>query len=225
MCAVAACAARSQPSRQELRVDLEASMTRHDWWAERLQMAVIAGDLPGVRVPGRWLATHDLQAVLRPGSQQHVERLRRLGEELARVEELADAGLLLGRVGETCGACHVEFGGPRRDPGAAPEGGPELSDRILRYAWAADRLWEGLIGPSDAAWREGAMEVCADPFTPERTPDILDRPELSELAEFLHEGGVEALLGQNRSDRPELYGRLIVACAACHRLSDAGGSV
>lgn len=219
---VAGCAARARPSEQELAADREAAMTRHDWWARRARNAIVAGDLAGVRVPGSWLATHELQAAFPEGSEPDVEALERLGAEFERVGDLDEAGVLLGRIADACGDCHLDHGGPRFAEVVAPAGHETLQGRMRRHAWAEERLWEGLVGPSEDAWHAGAMVLCENPFTPERMPSALDRPELIELAQRLHEDGVEALVSERRTDRAEVYGRLIATCAACHGLSEGG---
>jgi len=65
---------------------------------------------------------------------------------------------------EPCGACHKAAGGPRANVEAAPASGGSVEARLRRHVWATERLWEGIVVPSDASWKLGADGLLGEPF-------------------------------------------------------------
>jgi cytochrome c553 len=89
---------------------------------------------------------------------------------------------------------------------------------MARHAWAADRLWDGLVLPSNAAWEGGADAFAGVPLD---TDDLaFDNPEgVRALANRTHELGRRAGLETEPSLRARTYGELLSACAACHQMT------
>ena len=89
---------------------------------------------------------------------------------------------------------------------------------MVRHIWAADRMWEGLIGPSDEAWAAGSSALLAE------WPGLDDLPgeaggsggarnyvpQLQDLAK-------RSVSARDREDRASLYGELLGTCFGCHR--------
>src|SRR5262245_53079650 len=80
--------------------------------------------------------------------------------------------LALANTAAVCGQCHAAAGSgpsfPEADDADAELGlSDTLGDRMERHAWAANRMWEGLIAPSDSAWRAGSAELAS---VPQRAP-------------------------------------------------------
>ena len=88
---------------------------------------------------------------------------------------------------------------------------------MVRHLWAADRMWEGLVGPSEAAWTAGAEAMA------ETQPAMAGALRASVSGQgagvFLEELG---LLAQEAKDargidaRADVYGRLLGTCDRCH---------
>ena len=95
-----------------------------------------------------------------------------------------------------------------------------MGDRMKRHMWATERLWEGIYGPSDEAWKAGAAALELDPFP---------KKELSK-------GGVHALSSAARfskhakhvgdrktgEQRAKLYASLLATCSPCHDAMGVG---
>ena len=210
------CSPRPSP---EGFADLSFAMRTHYYAAIEIQDAVIEGDVEATRPPGRWLAEHLPRTNLPEGSEQYVEEIVDLGLQLSRVEAVADASDLLARIAFQCGSCHQRFDGGPKVERAPPWGSQrDLTERMRRHAWAAGRLWDGLLAPSDTVWLVGALELSSTPLTPERTPERIADEELVKLAESVHQMALEGLELEGRAARAQLYGRLLATCAECHEL-------
>ena len=95
---------------------------------------------------------------------------------------------------------------------------------MVRHLWAADRMWEGLVGPSDEAWMAGARAMA------ETQPALAGvfRSSISGggAGVFLEELGLlaqEAVDAKGIDQRADVYGRLLNTCDRCH--SRVGTSV
>lgn len=128
---------------------------------------------------------------------------------LAEATDIGAASQALGALARTCGDCHATLGGPAAPIGEAPEaedGGVTL--RMKRHRWAEARLWDGLVVPSDRAWRAGAHALADAPLVP--AADV--------LAQSVHALGRKAIVVGARVDRGAVYGELMATCASCHAL-------
>jgi cytochrome c553 len=134
---------------------------------------------------------------------------------LARATTIPDACAREASVAAACATCHEELGvSPEfRSYPPAPPDQPTLRARMLRHRWAADRLWEGIIGAADEPWQAGLDIIAASPLpaaqlTPERMP----------LARQLQRQADQARRSKSAraSDRAAAYGELLATCAACH---------
>jgi cytochrome c553 len=196
-------------------------MYGHFGHASQVQSAVIAGDLEAVRSPAQWLAGHDEMAGLPQGAEPYLARLRRAAALAVDASDLSAAAAATADIGTACGACHGAFDvGPPFDPGVPPpDEGPPVVGHMMRHVWAADRMWEGLIGPSDAAWTAGARGLSEAPFEPtEVTQNAELQPTARDLARRVHELGVKAERSSDPEARGEIYGRLLAVCSRCHQL-------
>jgi cytochrome c553 len=138
--------------------------------------------------------------------------VRERAGEIARAKTVDDGIRGIAKLGAACGNCHGAFG-------VTPEFGklprvptdkPTIEARMLRHRWAADRLWEGVVGNNDDAWREGLELLSAVP---------LDEP--ADRAAFARK--LQHQAGEARKpsagplvDRASTYGDLLVTCASCH---------
>jgi len=86
---------------------------------------------------------------------------------------------------------------------------------MYRHMWAADRLWEGLTGPSDDAWRSGAEVLARAPASPPVTETPLPAGVVALLAE-VRELGQAALEAETLAQRANLYAPFLASCAGCH---------
>lgn len=191
-------------------------------WAQvgQVQTALVFGDLEGAREPARWLAEHPEHPDLPQGVMSPVEDMRAFARSVIRAGSLADASRCAAEMGAACGRCHqASGGGPRLLQNTMPETGTAPDKHMARHLWAADRLWEGLVAPSDQAWRLGANALAEDPLFVELGDQ--GSQEVLTLARQVHALGATARATQP-DHRAGVYARLMVACAQCHGLLGVG---
>jgi hypothetical protein len=177
-----------------------------------IQTAIIQGDLDRAREAASWLADQHPVGPTPADSSTHRSDLGSSAALIARAEDISTAAAETGRIGAACGTCHVATGGgPRFDLQSSPPGGSSQGATMVRHLWAADRMWEGLVGPSDGAWMAGARALAASVSLP---PGTVTGPDA-----LLHQIGSlagEAVETEDQVERAKVYGRLLVACSQCH---------
>jgi hypothetical protein len=89
---------------------------------------------------------------------------------------------------------------------------------MQRHQWAASRLWEGVIGPSDVAWREGASVMARTTIDLARTTNAKPNEDVVRHAETVHELSLRAIELSEPARRGALYGEMLEACASCHSI-------
>jgi hypothetical protein len=139
----------------------------------------------------------------------HVVTVRDRAADVARATSVDDALRKETQLAAACGACHRENHGSAmfEKPAAVPADRPTLDARMARHRWAADRLWEAVVGDADDAWREGLDVLAAAPLDlgTDRAPFARDLQRLASTAR------------RNKgADRAATYGDILVTCAGCH---------
>ncbi len=143
--------------------------------------------------------------------------------ELSMAPSSEEACRRIARLAATCAQCHLDakvsaiFGSP---PAAPPEGAT-LDARMARHVWAADRLYEGILGPADASWRAG-LDVLARSPVPWPVVDG-DRAALSRRLQDLADQARTHAAQDDLAARARTYGEILVTCSACHATRDHGG--
>ncbi len=207
--------------------EAKVHMKNHFLKAYEAKDAVVAGNFEQARAPMAWLATHD-HPNMDPTWAPHVANMKAAAAVGAEATDLIGAGAAIAGVAATCGSCHTALSaGPSFTVGDAPAQTEEAHlDRdakahMARHKWGADRLWEGLVGPSEEAWRRGAEVLGGDAELFSHADGEL--PEgVQELAAEIHRLGARAQGAASPSERSEVYAELLLTCAACHATVDAG---
>jgi len=185
-------------------------MSSHYNQVDEIQEAVVSGDLEATRRPARWLATHQGRE-FPPAAAEALEMMRNEGRIMQEQNELLAVARTLGRMGLACGSCHtatkVNVGFTVTEP---PASSASPREHMQRHAWAVDRLWEGLAGPSDASWRAGAGALVHMPV------DFGGNDQANRLANRVHELSDKATAAATPRDRAQVYGDLLETCALCH---------
>jgi len=135
---------------------------------------------------------------------------------------LAAGADALGAAAVACGGCHeANQVRPAWPDAPLPTGAPGTIEHMLRHAWAADRMWEGLLLSSSEHWARGARVLLESPLTdlkPTEKPPV----EVAGFAQRVHDLGADALGEQTPAQRGALYGDFIAQCGSCHRATREG---
>jgi cytochrome c553 len=217
-----------QPSggREAAREDLAEHMSGHFEEATVIRQAVVDGDLDLAQRTAREFARHREPEGLRDGAQTYLPPMRQAADDVARSRDLVTAGAAVGRLAAACGACHqavdarpgFPIDAAELEASDAPLPPSNAAGHMRRHQWAADRLWEGLIAPSDRIWAWGASALQdAALRSDELTEEPSDHVNVTRLAIRVHEIGLEASKTSDLGQRAELYGELVGTCATCHR--------
>lgn len=209
--AVVAACATGRPAGPETDV----RMRIHFDQAVEVQFAVVKGDLVRVRELGARLAEPRSIPGLPPGAGTHLEAVREAALAVARAVDVEEAASASARLAGTCGRCHREFGVGLPFAAVPPPPAPG-SDHMAEHVWAVDRLWEGVVLPSEARWQSGAVVLAAH-----EVPMTLLTPGTSQLGVQLKTLGLEASTDASPAARTLRLAEVVSTCAACHARSRA----
>ncbi len=190
-----------------------------------IKSAIVAGNLEGVDEPANWLAEHETVAGLPKEFESYVIQMKSHARRVVDAQNLVSAAESVSQMAKTCGNCHLvnevnlEFGYdrmPRMDI-------EDVVTHMQRHQWAMDRLWEGLIGPSDTAWYRGTDMLIDAPLLPsDVTTAADDVAEISKIARRIHALGGIGTETKTPDARSELYAEILGLCASCHTLLNGG---
>lgn len=173
-----------------------------------LRKALVAGKLAEYHSAAAAVAKDAWTPRLRGDYKPYVDAVRSAAQSAETASSPAAAAAALGKIGEACAACHVKFGGPGSP--VAPEQLSEGSDpSMVAHAVATDRLWEGLVLPSDGSWSSG-MDVLLD--APKLDSDVADVAAAARHLRDLARQGKSADVAQ----RGQIFASVITTCAGCH---------
>jgi cytochrome c2 len=187
-------------------------MQAHYGRAIDVQRAVIAGDVHRAREAARALVTREPSTWAAPLAP-YAERLR---EQAERIAAAGAAG-----IAEACGSCHAAArSGPRLSVITTPEAGTgEVTSAMRRHAWAVERMWEGLIGPSEATWSAGAAALSQAPMYVARIGQEALNEETQRLANEVRNTAISGQGATGQAERAGILGAVLGRCAACHDLA------
>jgi cytochrome c553 len=223
--ALAGCSSSPEPAVEPARfaaprkpaAPLTEQMFSHFAAVSALQRAIAHGQLDTARRHARWLLDHD-EPVL-DGWQPFVDEMRAATRELLAAGDLPTAGALAGRLGRACSRCHEARGAVVAFPwDPEPADTPRLPAQMRRHQWAAARLWEGLVGPSDELWAQGTRTLSTMKLDAALISGGLPRGDVSALAGKVREITGRAAALTDQDERRTLYGELLSTCAGCHAL-------
>ena len=203
--------------------DLSAHMTLHDAQGLAMRDAVVRGDLQDLVAPAEWMAKHMNDQEFPPEWRESVRQMRMTSQVVANSQNLTDAARSLADLAGTCARCHERLSGPKVFPMDPPARATDVQGRMMRHVWATDRMWDGIVGPSEAAWAAGS-EILADaPLRPtDFGPSAILPDGVGRLAERVHRLGLDAARASSRTERVKIYGELLGTCATCHRAMGRG---
>ena len=186
-------------------------MAEHFIQAEQIRDALIAGELEETREPAQWLIDNLIAEDVPVRWRPHVPDVRSAAETVVNAGSIAEAAAAAGLMAQECGECHeaVDIKVAAADR-PTPLSDPSAFAQMDRHAWAAERMWDSLIGPHDDAWVEGATMMRDAPLHGDTAPE-----PVTALADQVH-SLADAAVELPAKDRAEHYGNLITTCAGCH---------
>lgn len=180
-----------------------------------MRTAVINGVLSDVAVSAEALSNMEGLGKIEPAWQSSIDVLQYAAKRIRRSSDIPAAAAAIGDIGIACGACHKAMGAsPALKVDAPPGADGSLAARMRRHAWATDRLWEGIIVPSDASWKAGAAALSGEPFPKE----VLDKGDVHARSSAARFRSLVATAASRKTpaERGQLYATLLETCSACH---------
>lgn len=183
-----------------------ARMDFHSREAEAMRLALTSGDRKNALVQANKLAEDNWTPHLRPSWKEHMSPMYAAARAYVEATDAHAAAVAVGNLGLACASCHRVLGGP--NPESSGGGAPEPS--MQAHAWSVERLWFGLMAPSDSAWGEGAIQLSKSPIV---GSDIaLIDAEAQRLQSF-----GRLAIGAKGDQRASVFGDIMNTCATCHR--------
>lgn len=188
-----------------------------------IEKLLVRGQLDEVRTFARGIANAPDEPGLGAWSR-HATLVRDRAATLAIAHGVDEACHRAAQLADACAGCHVASGASPefRPPGRIPPDLPTIDARMARHRWATDRLWEGIVGGADDAWRAG-LDVLST--TPLRASEL--SREQSAFGRKLQRLAEQARLRQRTEtaqDRARSYGEILVTCTGCHTAASAVGA-
>jgi hypothetical protein len=87
---------------------------------------------------------------------------------------------------------------------------------MLRHAWAAERMWDGLVAPSEELWVKGAQAFGGEALAPDELGDQASQ-DVVKLSKKVHELAAKAAEVKDRKEQAVLYAELLGSCYTCHK--------
>jgi hypothetical protein len=173
-----------------------------------MRRALVSGKLEDFHLAAAAVVKDEWTPRLRGDYRPYRDAVRAAASTARQATSVLTGASALGKLGEACASCHLKFGGPGSP--VAPEPLGEGADpSMVAHAVATDRLWEGLVWPSDASWSSG-MEVLLD--APKLDSDVADVAQAARhLRELARKGK-----GADVEQRAELFASVLTTCAGCH---------
>jgi hypothetical protein len=210
-----AAAAASPSSRVPIQQTSTVRKRMQDHFDKSLEIkaAVEKGNIEAVKGAATWLAATEWTPRLRPDWRPYMIAMQLAATEARNATDVIAAARALSRVGRTCANCHEDVGGPAMDS-AQPDVGPRP------HAWAAERMWEGLIAPSASSWNKGAEVLfSADLRGVGADAQPRDAAKISRLESKVRELARIAIT-VDAQQRATVYAELVVTCSSCHEMTD-----
>jgi len=215
----------AQAASDEQQSMVAARMHEHLTRIGTIKFAIVAGKLEDVREPATWLADHKTVEGLPADFEPYVAQIKTYARHVIEAQDLFSAAESVSKMAKICSDCHsangvnLEFGYdqlPREDI-------EDVVTHMQRHQWATDRMWDGLIGPSDRAWSRGVDMLIDVPLLASDVTTATDNvANIDEVARRIHVlGGIGA--GTTTPDaRSKLYGEVLGLCASCHTMLGRG---
>ena len=139
-------------------------------------------------------------------------------QEVEHASDLTLAATSAAALGRQCARCHEQLTTKihiTRDPFSTH--GDDGMQQMRRHQWAASHMWEGLIGPSDELWNEGARDLATIQFTASSATSSLLGDWFNPDVVRIRSAAARALELGDQDDRQAVFGELLATCVHCHQ--------
>lgn len=198
-------------------VEVREHMRAHFGAVADVERAITRGLLDRAREDARYIVEHDEPSGA--AGAPFVAEMKRAAQAVIDAKDLPTAGASAAVLGRACSRCHeattavIAFAW---EPQPEPDG--TLRVQMQRHQWAAARLWEGLVGPSDEMWTQGSEALAAAELDALAAARGVARGDVQALAGHVRELATRAKTLRSGDERAALYGDLLSTCAGCHQL-------
>jgi hypothetical protein len=182
-------------------------MLSHYADTEDMRRSLITGRLGDYRQAAAAVARDEWKPASSNDSRAFLDGVRGAASAAEAAPTLAAGAVALGSLGEVCASCHLKSGHPEA-PLAPEDSSPGPDSRMFAHAVAADRLWAGLILPSDANWMSGVQLLAAASSSSE---DAAGRASLQRLRTLGQQGEAARV-----DERGRIFADVLIACSNCH---------
>ena len=190
---------------------LHSRMKKHFSDATAVKDAVSDGDLGSIHALAQQVVEQEEPQLYAMDWRPHVVRFVEVADSVREAPDVPAAAVRTAQLAATCGHCHqTVHARPQLPDEPAPQQGI-----MAHHQWAADRMWEGIIGPSETAWYEGTKAFVQAPGCGVDPDDELS-DYMTVLCEQLHGLAARADAAKELDDRAIVYGDFLTTCAACH---------
>lgn len=201
-------------------VDVKKHMDEHFMKVADVQAALVRGDVAGAKEGAKWIAEHQETAGLPASGQSSLQGMKTAAQAVVDATDIKAAAAGLADMAVACGSCHAASNvKPVFTAAAPPTPKNETDAQMLAHQHAVDLLYEGLVGPSDDAWAEGAKTLKTSLLT---SPQMPKSPKPSkDVAKALADAQAcadKALAAKDAKARGAVYAELVGNCASCHAL-------
>jgi cytochrome c553 len=178
---------------------------------QNIGIAIALSDLARAQTEARTIASIDEPKIL-PEWQPFLARVRLSAEEVVATKDLTAAAKSAANLAALCGHCHEALGRQAKlEEQPLLVGGKTMAAEMMKHQWAAARMFDGLIGPSDERWRQGAERLSTIHI------ELAEKNTTLEIsAGRIRHLALDAMIVPRGDGRTALFASLLVTCAECH---------
>jgi hypothetical protein len=195
-------------------------MGNHYSLALAMHTAVTRGDLAAIAISAQALTQYPEPPGANDRTSRYVAAIRQTAAAAAVAPNIVAAATTTALMLNACGQCHLAIGARPTLP-LRPE--PELGGvvgHMLAHRRAADQMFQGLVLPSHALWRDGTRAFAVAALHGSDLPvSAAERRQLTQTEERMHRLATDAAQATDLRARANFYGQLLAGCADCHHRS------
>ena len=157
---------------------------------------------------------HDPDAL--PVWAPYLEAVSGAARQIELTGDIVTAARTTAALGQACARCHQATSAHIVFASVPEPIDDKTVPKMLGHQWSAARMWEGLIGPSEERWREGAQALTGMPLElvaagPRESGTWIadDVPQIRLYAS-------RALEAKDLDARTQIFGMVLATCAHCH---------